>query len=341
MEITYLRTFVEAAKKGSFSRAAQTLFLSQPAVSGRIQALEEEIGTPLFERRPREVVLTDAGKRFLQYAEGALRLLDLGRTEMERVLHVPTATLRIAATYVAGDYFLPDLIGQFMQSHPSVQTSLVIVPLDDVLVMVARAEADLGIGPIVPHNGLKPVLLHESEYVLAASPGHPLAKLGRPITLAEAATAKLIIYDRLKSSFHYETIVAMFQDAGLIPEISARVTSAEVAKRLIERGLGLAFMQRNMFSRESASGTLVPLCVEGGVSLHIVNAAWFRSGEDLPETAAQFLALVQKSLGKPQEANGAALHAPAPEARATLPARSGCPERSIAMESPYPPGPVC
>src|SRR3954471_3598752 len=105
MQIEFLETFVEVARQGNITRAAEALFLSQPSVSGRLQALEAELGEPLLVRTFRGVRLTDAGREFLPYAERAVRALRNGRTVIAELREVQAGRLMLGAAPAVSTYF--------------------------------------------------------------------------------------------------------------------------------------------------------------------------------------------------------------------------------------------
>ncbi|HHX78112.1 MAG TPA: LysR family transcriptional regulator, partial [Firmicutes bacterium] len=120
MDFHQLRVFVEAAKEKSFSRAAEKIFLSQPTVSAHIKSLEKEIGTLLFERRQRELKLTEAGKILLRYARELLDKKEEALAVIQKDTQAKEGRLEIAASSVPGAYLLPPLLQVFNKIYPGV-----------------------------------------------------------------------------------------------------------------------------------------------------------------------------------------------------------------------------
>src|SRR5437764_7035538 len=118
MQIEFLETFVEVARHGSLTRAAEQLYLSQPSVSGRLQAIEAELGEPLLVRTPRGVRLTDAGREFLPYAERVVRAFRDGQAALSDLRSAQARRLLLGAAPAVGTYFLPTPLNRFATEHP-------------------------------------------------------------------------------------------------------------------------------------------------------------------------------------------------------------------------------
>jgi DNA-binding transcriptional LysR family regulator len=124
MDFDQLHTFLEIVRLGSFSRAAESCYRSQPAVSAQIRQLEEELGTRLFDRVASRVSLTAAGKRFADYARELLELRRAAMQEMREMNVVPRGELVIAANEASCLYILPGVFGDFKRKYPDVQISI-------------------------------------------------------------------------------------------------------------------------------------------------------------------------------------------------------------------------
>src|SRR5215208_3560981 len=117
MQIEFLETFVEVARYGNVTRAAESLYLSQPSVSGRLQALEAELDEQLLVRIPRGVRLTDAGREFLPYAARAVRAYRDGRGALSELREVRAGRLVLGAAPAVSTYFLPPLLKRYVSLH--------------------------------------------------------------------------------------------------------------------------------------------------------------------------------------------------------------------------------
>jgi DNA-binding transcriptional LysR family regulator len=143
--LPYLETFVRAAELNGFTAAARSLGLTQAAVSQRIQALEESVGTSLFHRRAGHVLLTDAGHRLYPYARRILALHDEARQEVTGRKQPVAGELSLAASSIPGEHLLPGLLSVFRQKYPHVQVRATVTDSQAVLQQVEQGQAHLGL----------------------------------------------------------------------------------------------------------------------------------------------------------------------------------------------------
>src|SRR3954451_5360095 len=136
MQIEFLETFIEVARQGSVTRAAEALYLSQPSVTGRLQAIESELGEPLLVRTPRGVRLTDAGREFLLHAERAVRAYRDGQAALGELRQARSGRLLLGAAPAVSTYFLPSVLKRFAGQHPGVRLSVRTGHSEEVLGMV-------------------------------------------------------------------------------------------------------------------------------------------------------------------------------------------------------------
>lgn len=180
-ELHSLEQFVALARAKNFTRAAAELHLSQPALSRAIQKLEEQLGQPLFERHPREVILTDLGELLLARAKEILKLVEDTFSELAEAGR--RGRIRLGAIPTIAPYFLPRLLGGFAKKHPEIS---VIVQEDTTELLIQRCnhgEIDLAILalPIIA-KALEVEPLFSEELLLVAPAGHPLAAAS-PLTI--------------------------------------------------------------------------------------------------------------------------------------------------------------
>src|SRR6266516_2405039 len=140
IQLVQVEGFLEVARRGSVSRAAEALFITQPTLTARLQGLERELGTPLFLRTPHGMRLTDAGRAWIPFAERALRALVDGRDALEQVMTASAGHLMIAAAPAVSTYVLPDLLERFVAAHPRVEVSVRTGHSEDVVELVLRDE---------------------------------------------------------------------------------------------------------------------------------------------------------------------------------------------------------
>src|SRR5262245_59322367 len=214
MLYSQVTSFVEIARTGNLSRAAERLFLTQPALTARIQALEKDLGTELFVRTRRGMRLTEAGRTFLPYAERTLAAVADGRRAVTQAQKGAAGEIAIGAAPAVSTYVLPLLLREFVTEHPAARLSVRTGHSEEVLEMVLREQVDLGLTREVRHPDLESVPVYEDELVLVANREHPFARRV-VIHLEEIAGEQLVLFDRT-SSYH-ELTSALFRAAGIEP----------------------------------------------------------------------------------------------------------------------------
>ena len=256
MEIGRLEAFVQVATLLSFSKAAEALYLTQPTVTARIQALERELGEPLFERMGRTIRLTDAGESFMPHAQRALQAVKEGRDAILTLRNVDRGTLSIGTAPTIGTYVLPELLERFGHDHPGVEVSIRTGRSEEVMSMVLADEVQVGFERFLTHPEIETVTLYEDQIYLMASPGHGFARRSH-VALSDVARDSVIFFDE-GSSYHALSI-GIFRDTGVAPRRTLDVDNLEMAKHLVMRGLGLAFLPRVAVERELSEGSIVEI----------------------------------------------------------------------------------
>jgi DNA-binding transcriptional LysR family regulator len=253
MLLAQVTAFVEVARRKSVSRAAEALFLTQPALTARIQGLERDLGAELFVRTSRGMKLTEAGEAFLPYAVRALGSLTDGRMQVNALERGGAGRLAIGAAPAVSTYVLPTLLRRFAQSHPRVSVSVRTGHSEEMLDLVLREEVDVGIVRALHHRDISSTPLYEEGLVLVVEPGHRFAREGR-IRLEEIAGEQLILFDRT-SSYHQLTS-ALFRTAGVAPDGVMELDNIDAAKKMVEQGFGVALLPHTSVTDELDAGRL-------------------------------------------------------------------------------------
>lgn len=284
-QLAQLQAFREVARLGTISRAAEALFVSQPALTARIQGLERTLGSPLFVRGRHGSRLTEAGRAFLSHAERALTAVERGRAAVAEVVSGSGGRLTIGAAPAVSTYVLPTMLHRFQADHPGVHLSVRSGHSEDVLEMVLREEVDLGLMRPIQHAEVTSSLLYEDELVLVVHHGHPFASSGE-IRMERMATEHLILFDRT-SSYH-ELTSSVFRQAGIAPRGYLEVDNIDAAKRMVEQRLGIALLPRTSVLAEIGTGRLFPVKITDMAPLkrQIVVARRSDAGEMGPAAAA-------------------------------------------------------
>ncbi len=290
MEIDQVKTFLAVAAHGGFRRAAEVLNVSQPAVSARIQALEDSLGTSLFARGAAKLSLTPAGRTLRPYAEQVLRDIAEARQAVHQLQPSAAGALRIAAALSICTYFLPDVLKRYQRAHPKTMVTVRAGHSKEVLQMVVDGEADMGVARALNHPDIETTTLRDDPLILTGHPRHPNARVAKA-RLEQLETWPLIFYDR--GSSDWTLTQGLFRRAGLLPNVVLEVESIEAAKRMVERGLGLGFLPLIAVAQELRSGKLRAIEIAGAEPLHRNLDVIHLRHQPLTAEALSFLKLLQ------------------------------------------------
>lgn len=254
MEIDQVETFLAVGTFGGFRRAAEALRVTQPAVSARIKALEQSLGVALFERRQGGVMLSAAGRALRPHAEQLLRAVALARQAVHEIRPASGSALQIAAALSICTYLLPDVLKRFQAAHRNVMIAVRSGHSKEVLEMVLREEVEIGLARSLNHPAVETMSLRDDPLILVGHRAHPPTR-PRRARLEEVADRPLVFFDR--GSSDWTLTHGLFRRAGLVPNVVLEVETIETAKRMVERGLGLAFLPHLAVAREIGRGKLV------------------------------------------------------------------------------------
>ncbi len=256
MEIDQVETFLAVGTFGGFRRAAAALRVTQPAVSARIKALETSLGVSLFERGRGGLTLSPAGRALKPHAEQLLHAVALARQAVHRETPAAGGALRIAAALSICTYLLPAVLKRFQAAHSAVMITVRSGHSKEVLDMVLHGDAEIGLARSLQHPAVETLSLRDDPLVLVQDRAHRLVR-GRGVALAEVADRPLIFFDR--GSSDWTLTHGLFRRAGLVPNVVLEVDTIETAKRMVERGLGLAFLPHLAVAHEIRRGALVQI----------------------------------------------------------------------------------
>src|SRR3954447_20802256 len=285
-----LAAFVEVVRRGSVTGAARALFVTQPALTARLNALERTVGAPLLVRRRGGVRLTEAGRAFLPYAERALQAVADGRTVLSELERGAAGHIAICASPIVSTYALPTILKRFSETHPGVQVAVRTGHSEEMIEVVKRDEVAVGLLRAFDDPAVEQFTLYEDELVLVVHAAHECATVVR---LAELRNEHFVLFDRA-SSYH-ELTNAMFLEAGIAPRSVMELDNVDSAKKMVELGLGVAFLPHVAVSDEVRSGRLRIVGIADRVPPRrpIVAVRRRDAGEALGATAA-FLALLRQ-----------------------------------------------
>jgi DNA-binding transcriptional LysR family regulator len=298
MEMMQLRMLVALAEEGNLQKAAERVYRTAPAVSIAITKLEEEIGTPLFDRvQGHDFRLTAAGDVLVGYAKRLLSLRDEAAAAVEEVKSLKRGHLRIGANQSIGEYLLPQLTEKFLERYPDVKLKVVIGYSDSVLSALKHRELDLALVASVPHDDdLHGQLLLRDRLVAIMNPGHPWASRDL-ISIRELTTASLIVLGT-RSELR-ERIAETFRRSRIPLNVRIETETLQSIKQMAARNMGVGIVPRICVQKEEASGALIAKPIDEfreERSLWIVSRR--QSREPSPVCQA-FLTLIKSEVKKP------------------------------------------
>jgi DNA-binding transcriptional LysR family regulator len=253
MLLAQIEAFVEIARVGTMSRASETLFVTQPALTARIKSLERQVGAELFVRTRRGVRLSEAGKTFLPYAQRSLETLEEGRLLLGEIARGGAGQLTLGAAPAVSTYVLPAILERFHAAFPNVQLSVRTGHSEEVLELVLRDQVEIGLVRALRHPEIESVPLYEDELVLVATPEHRFVVLGE-IGVAEIGEERLIFFDRA-SSYH-DVTSSFLREAGVVPRGIMDLDNIDAAKKMVRQDLGVALLPYTAVAEELDAGTL-------------------------------------------------------------------------------------
>ena len=295
MEFPQLEAFLEAANRGSFRRAADDLYLSQPAISARVQTLEEEFGVVLFHRTARGVRLTDMGRTFLPFAQRSMETLRRGKEVLESVRQTSAGILNMATARVIGTYVLPETLHKFHKLYPDTNLHIKVGGSSEVLQMVVDEQVQLGLARFMHHPDVNALHLYDEEAVLVAHPEHPFARTGAAAR-TQVALEPLIVYDPGDpGSSYFQFINQVWRDAGVTPKVEMNLDSVEAAKNMVQLGLGISFLPRSGVRRELDSGSLSLIALAEAPAVLLPTYLLLRRNQYHDPAVVAFLKLLQET----------------------------------------------
>lgn len=270
MKIEQLRIFLAVAEHLHFTRAADSLYITQPAVSAAIQSLEEQYGVKLFHRMGRHIELTDAGKLLQVEAQKILDQVELTAQGLRELNDLQRGELKIGTSLTIGNYWLPEKISRFKQQYPGISVDCTLANAEDICMGTASGVFDMGLvtGNVKPiHQKVLTITVIGSDAVaIVVGHSHPWFTQGI-VTLAELAQSSWVM--REEGSGLRQTFEQAIQDWGVNPAdlpISMVLSSSEMIKAVVEGGIGAAPVPRSMVRRELQLSTLQAIQVVDAVA---------------------------------------------------------------------------
>jgi DNA-binding transcriptional LysR family regulator len=293
MDLDQLHTFLEIVRLKSFSKAAQTCYRTQPAISAQVRQLEQELNTALFERFGSRISLTTAGKIFSQYAEQILELRRQAQNALQELERTPRGELVIAANEATCIYVLPRVFSQYNRLFPQVQMLVERLYGARIVEAVLENAADFGVTQLpIRERKLQIARIHSDEIKLIVPPGHPLAGqdaagcqqlAGYPVLLPKSGTTRARLnqwLEPVEGELH----------------VSMELDSTEMLKRFVMAGLGISFCAESHCLQEMAGQQLRALSLAPEPMLRQLGLI-YRKDKALSKAALGFIQVVLEHAG--------------------------------------------
>jgi DNA-binding transcriptional LysR family regulator len=304
MDLDQLHTFLEIVRLKSFSKAAQTCYRTQPAISAQVRQLEQELNCTLFERLGTRIALTTAGKIFSEYAEQILQLRRRAQEVINELERVPRGELVIAANESTCIYVLPSVFSEYKKQFPNVQLHVDRSYGSRVVGAVLDNLADFGFTQLpVQEKKLQVVKIHSDEIRLIAPADHPLASKDS-ITCFDLTSYPLLLP---KSGTTRSRLNAWMEPVEDEIHTSMELDSTEMIKQFVMAGLGISFLAASNCREELSSGRLAAMSLAPDPMVR-QRGLIYRKDKSLSKAALGFIQVTIDHSGD-QDANGKTLPA--------------------------------
>ena len=259
MDLDQLHTFLEIVRLKSFSKAAETCYRTQPAISAQIRQIEQELNTSLFDRLGTRIALTPAGKIFCAYAEQILDLRKRAQDSINELEKMPRGELVIAANEANCIYVLPEVFSEFKKQFPNVQLQVDRSYGAGVVQAVLDKQADFGITQLpVREKRLEVARIYSDEIMMIAPPDHRLAKK-KKVLATDLLEESLLLPRAGTTRKRLNAWLELVEDEI---SVSMELDSTEMMKRFVMAGLGLAFLAVSNCREEVATGRLATISLD-------------------------------------------------------------------------------
>lgn len=264
LNVHQLHIFYTVADRGSFSAAAQTLHMTQPAVTMQVQALEERYGTKLLNRTTKKLELTEAGHWLLPQARKAVELLRDTDAKMIKFVEELKGRLQFAASLTIGEYVLPRLLSSFLRLHPGLSVNMKVMNTAEIIDAIGHQGLDFGLieAPCEMPDILTEAVM-DDELMLVAPADHPFAAR-KSVTLAEVAEQPLVLREKgsgTRQVVEDELWRHDVEERNL--KVVSEFGSTAAIKSAVEAGLGLSILSMWTIKHEAALGLLKTVPIEG------------------------------------------------------------------------------
>ncbi|WP_342439773.1 selenium metabolism-associated LysR family transcriptional regulator [Paenibacillus sp. FSL L8-0436] len=257
MNFHQLHIFYTVSERGSFSAAAQTLHMTQPAVTMQVQALEDYFGAKLFDRSSKKIVLSEAGRTLMPYALRSIQLMRETDQAMSAFTHMLEGRLQLGASLTIGEYVLPRLLGPFGKAYPNISIMMKVMNTSQIMEEIHKHQLNFGLieAPVShPDMEIEPVMGDELKLIVPSE--HPLADRDE-VTLEEALEYPFVLREQGSGTRRVmeEQLIAKGLDPAAM-RVVMELGSTGAVKSAVEAGLGLTIISASSVKHEVTLGLL-------------------------------------------------------------------------------------
>jgi len=265
MNIENIEAFVYVNHYGSFNKAAEVLFLSQPSVTARIQTLERELNSKLFERQGKQVVLSAKGKQFLPYAQQILQTYQTGKMYIQDH-SVSSMEIRIGSTVSVSNYIIAELLSSLKAVFPDLTFKLITTTSDKLITKLLDREVDLAFVRKLAHPSVQSFPFYNDPIRLYVNKDHPFTSMEK-VSIQDVSNELFVFFEC--GSLDWQRVHKVFEHLERPLNIVFHVDNSETAKKLVLQGAGICFLPDLCAREEVKNGKLVPIEIEEtkGISL--------------------------------------------------------------------------
>ncbi|MET3193849.1 LysR family transcriptional regulator [Bacillus sp. OAE603] len=275
MNIENIEAFIYVIHYGSFNKAADSLFLSQPTVTARIQSLERELNCKLFHRTGKQVMITEEGKRFLPYAQQVVQIYEKGKMHINQKKS-QTNELKIGCTVSVSNYVISEIIPKLSVMNDEVHYKMITGSTDELVKKTLNNEIDIAFVRKISHPSLQSIKLFEDPITLYVYEDHPFISK-QSISIQDIAKENLIFFEC--GSLDWLRIHRLFENLESPPNIKIHTDSSEMAKKLILEKFGIAFLPSISVKKEVKDGLLYPIHIEETKGIYLQTNIFCNRGE--------------------------------------------------------------
>lgn len=301
MNLNQLRVFYEAARAGSFTVAAKSLFITQPAVTAQMKSLEDQCNLKLFKKKGRRLYLTDEGSTLFEYVRKIFDYEKEVEGVIEELRELKRGILRLGTSKAYARYIMPFLISGFREAYPHIKVYLdegssldmarSLLSLKNEVAVIAKVEDDPDI-TYLPFS--------QEELLLVMPPQHPLGKK-KTIPVEDLVREPLIMKEL--GSGTRKKVNDLFEKRRLAPNVLMETSNTEFIKQLVQRGEGLSFLVRDSVAAEIREKKLATVPLTGERPLLDVSIAYLKD-QHLSHPAKAFLDLLRTMAAKKSQDQG-------------------------------------